>query len=97
MVIPTITLYFFYCVIADKHAKELAQVAAGHQKLSGDLQSHGAGHCAVMERVGNLEKAVVDTTAKQDRDARATKAKFESLSGRLSAVKEAWGGETPRP
>jgi len=81
---------------AEKHARELAQLVSGHQKLSGDMKSRGDGHGAVVERVNKLEKVVGETAERQTRDSRAVKAKFESFISRLSAVKEAWVQETPR-
>jgi len=49
-----------------------------------------------MERVSKLEKLVAEATERQAREARAVKAKLDSFDLRVSAVKEAWGQETPR-
>merc|ERR1740121_2875685 len=78
---------------ADKHTRELAQLASSHQKLTSEMKGHGEG---VTERVSKLEKALVETAERQARETKATKAKFESFCNRLSAVKDAWGQETPR-
>merc|ERR1712060_1019791 len=76
---------------ADKHAKELEKLARSHKELTGELKAEG-----VTERVSKLEKALVETAERQAREAKATKAKFESFSNRFSVVKEAWGQQTPR-
>merc|ERR1711920_699978 len=82
---------------AEKHAREIAAVATGHQKLQGELKSRGEGHSTVSERVNKLEKAVSDAAERQARELSSARAKLESFSNRFSVVRDAWGQETPRP
>jgi len=81
---------------AEKHAQELARLASNHQKLTGELKARSEVHSSVSERIATLEKACVDTAERQGREARATRAKFDAFTSRLTVVKDAWGRETPR-
>jgi len=81
---------------ADKHAREVAEIASGHQKLHGSLKSQGDGHGAFVERVNKLEKAFAECTENQARQAKAITVRFDSFSNKLHAVSDAWTKSTPR-
>merc|ERR1711957_660747 len=68
---------------ADRQAKEVAGVIAGHHRMMGELKVREEGQGAVIERVYKLEQAVAE-------DIEATNVKIDSFSSKLCAVKEAW-------